>query len=124
MGVVVAAIHVQLGQRVALKLLRPELLEHPAASLRFMREARAAAQIQSEHVVRVMDVGSLDTGVPYMVMEFLQGSDLAAVLKARGPLGIDEAVDYVLQASQAVAEAHALGIVHRDLKPANLFLTR
>ncbi|MFZ5891503.1 MAG: protein kinase domain-containing protein [Myxococcota bacterium] len=124
MGVVVAAIHVQLGQRVALKLLRPELLEHPAASLRFMREARAAAQIQSEHVVRVMDVGALDTGVPYMVMEFLQGSDLAAVLKARGPLGIDEAVEYVLQASQAVAEAHALGIVHRDLKPANLFLTR
>ncbi|MGC4088797.1 MAG: protein kinase [Polyangiaceae bacterium] len=124
MGIVVAAVHVQLGQRVALKLLRPELLEHPSALLRFMREARAAAQIQSDHVVRVMDVGSLDTGVPYMVMEFLQGYDLAAILKARGPLGIDEAVDYVLQAGQAVAEAHTLGIVHRDLKPANLFLTR
>jgi hypothetical protein len=124
MGVVVAAEHMQLGQRVALKFLLPEACGNGEAVARFLREARAAVQIQSEHVARVSDVGQLESGAPYMVMEFLLGSDLGAVLHERGPLPIAEAVDYVLQASEAVAEAHALGIVHRDLKPANLFLTR
>ncbi len=124
MGVVVAAQHMQLGQRVALKFLLPEACGNGEAVARFLREARAAVQIQSEHVARVSDVGQLDSGAPYMVMEFLLGSDLGAVLHERGPLPIAEAVDYLLQASEAVAEAHALGIVHRDLKPANLFLTK
>jgi hypothetical protein len=124
MGVVVAAHHVQLAQRVALKFLLPEACANGEAVARFLREARAAVQIQSEHVARVSDVGQLENGSPYMVMEFLQGSDLGATLAERGPLPIPEALDYLLQAMEAVAEAHSIGIVHRDLKPANLFLTR
>ena len=124
MGVVVAATHLQLGQQFALKFLLPHMCENGEAVARFGREARAAVQIQSEHVARVTDVGTLESGAPYMVMEFLQGADLAEVLQARGPLPIVEAVGFLLQASEAIAEAHALGIVHRDLKPANLFLTR
>ena len=120
MGVVMAAHHLLLDTEVALKFVtatEPELVA------RFSREARAAARIQSEHVARVLDVGVLANGAPFMVMEYLAGEDLSQIL-ARGPLPPVEAVDYVLQACEAIAEAHALGIVHRDLKPANLFLTR
>jgi len=122
-GVVVAATHTQLGQRVALKFLQKDAARQPGVVERFLREAQAAVQIQSEHVARVIDVGTLDQGAPYMVMEFLQGRDLSQVLEAQGALPLQVALDYVLQASEALAEAHALGIVHRDLKPANLFLT-
>jgi eukaryotic-like serine/threonine-protein kinase len=122
MGVVVAAFHMQLEQRVALKFLLPEAAKDEAVVQRFAREARAAAKIQSEHVARVLDVGTLETGAPYMVMEYLEGRDLDQVLRAGGPLLVADAVSYVLQACEAVAEAHAFGIVHRDLKPANLFL--
>jgi serine/threonine-protein kinase len=122
MGVVVSALHLALDERVALKFLLPEALANPEAVARFAREARAAVKIKSEHVARVSDVGTLDTGAPYMVMEFLQGQDLAALIRDRGPLPTTDAVDFVLQACEALAEAHALGIVHRDLKPANLFL--
>jgi serine/threonine-protein kinase len=123
MGVVMAALHEQLNQRVALKFLTDNAYQQPEAVARFVREARAAVQIQSEHVARVMDVGTLDSGAPYMVMEYLRGRDLKDVSTRRGPLPVGEAVDYVLQACDAVAEAHSLGIVHRDLKPSNLFLT-
>lgn len=121
MGVVVAATHLQLDQRVALKFLLPEALANKEAVRRFEREARAAVKIKSEHVARVTDVGTLDTGAPYMVMEFLNGVDLGEYLEKTGPLPFHEAADYLLQACEAIAEAHALGIVHRDLKPANLF---
>jgi eukaryotic-like serine/threonine-protein kinase len=124
MGVVVAAMHLQLGQLVALKFLLPHMCQHAEAVVRFSREARAAVQIQSEHVARVTDVGTLESGAPYMVMEYLKGSDLGDVLRLRGPLPIAEAVGFLLQACEAIAEAHALGIVHRDLKPANMFLTQ
>ncbi|HEX4447192.1 MAG TPA: protein kinase [Polyangiaceae bacterium] len=124
MGVVVAARHIQLGQKVALKFLLPAAFETPEAVARFLREAQAAFQIRSEHVARILDVGTLETGSPFMVMEFLTGSDLGQVLEERGALPISEAIGYVLQACEAIAEAHSLGIVHRDLKPANLFLTR
>src|SRR5882672_605361 len=124
MGVVVAATHLQLGQLFALKFLLPHMCQHGEAVARFAREARAVVQIQSEHVARVTDVGTLESGAPYMVMEYLQGSDLAEVVRSRGPLPIGEAVGFMLQACEAIAEAHALGIVHRDLKPANMFLTR
>ncbi len=123
MGVVVAAEHLTLNQPVALKFLTPEACQQPHAVNRFLREARLAVRIQSEHVARIMDVGVLDGGAPYIVMELLEGEDLDRVL-ARGALRVQSAVDYVLQVCVAVAEAHALGIVHRDLKPANLFLTR
>ncbi len=124
MCVVYAARHLQLEERVAVKLLRPEMMEQPDLVERFLREGRAAIRIHSEHVVRIFDVGMLPSKNPYLVMECLQGSDLDALLLANGPLPIQAAVDYVLQAGEAIAEAHTLGIVHRDLKPANLFLTR
>jgi serine/threonine-protein kinase len=124
MGVVVAARHVQLDEAVAIKLLRSEFVENAEVVARFAREARAAVRIKSEHVARVMDVGVLETGAPYMVMEHLDGHDLSAWLHERGPLPLEQAVDFVLQACEAVASAHALGIVHRDLKPANLFCVR
>jgi serine/threonine-protein kinase len=124
MGLVVAAHHLQLDEPVALKLLLPEATESPEAVARFLREARAAVKIKSEHVVRVSDVGTLPDGAPYMVMEYLEGADLAARLAEHGPLPVEQAVEFVLQTCLAVADAHALGIVHRDLKPANLFCVR
>jgi eukaryotic-like serine/threonine-protein kinase len=123
MGVVVAATHVHLQQRVALKFMLPAGLERPTFVERFSREARAAVRLRSDHVARVLDVGKLDSGSPYIVMEYLDGSDIGTVLETRGAMSIPEAVDCVMQACDAVAEAHSLGIVHRDLKPRNLFLT-
>jgi hypothetical protein len=123
MGVVVAAHHIQLDEKVALKFLLPAALRSPEALGRFEREARAAVKIKSEHVARVSDVGRLENGAPYMVMEYLDGGDLQEML-TRGPLPADQAVEFVLQACEAIAEAHALGIVHRDLKPSNLFVVR
>jgi eukaryotic-like serine/threonine-protein kinase len=124
MGVVVSAEHVQLGQTVALKFLRTDAFTSQTIVERFLREARAAAQLKSEHVVRVTDVGTLPTGAPYMVMEHLSGTDLGDEIVRRGQLPVKEAIGYVLQACEAIAEAHAAGILHRDLKPSNLFLTR
>src|SRR3954468_17583346 len=124
MGVVVAATHLQLGERVALKFLLPEALGQPEAVERFAREARAAVRIKSEHVARVSDVGTLENGAPYMVMEYLEGGDLSAWLAERGGRPVKQAVDLLLQACEAIAEAHTIGIVHRDLKPANLFVAR
>ncbi|MGD0675144.1 MAG: serine/threonine-protein kinase [Polyangiaceae bacterium] len=124
MGVVVVAHHLQLDERVALKFLQPEALRNAEAVARFSREARAMVKIKSEHVVRVRDVDALPNGAPYMVMEYLEGDDLGAVLERAGVLPIHEAVHFVLQACVAVAEAHAAGIVHRDLKPPNLFRIR
>jgi len=123
MGVVVAATHIQLDERVALKFLLPEALLNVEAVARFAREARASVKIKSEHVARVSDVGTLESGSPYMVMEYLEGQDLAGFVGSRGAMPIHDAVEFVLQACEALAEAHALGIVHRDLKPANLFVT-
>jgi serine/threonine protein kinase len=122
MGVVVAARHVHLNQSVAIKLLRPEA-SGSASTSRFLREARAAAAIRSEHVARVLDVGTLETGLPFIVMEHLAGCDLATLIEARGRIPYGEAVSLVLQACEAIAEAHAIGIVHRDLKPSNVFVT-
>jgi serine/threonine-protein kinase len=122
MGVVVAATDQRLGSPVAIKFLLPHALEHAEIVARFSREARAAVRIKSEHVARVMDVGTLESGAPYMVMEHLEGRDLSTELQNRGGLAVEDVVDFVLQASEALVEAHHLGFVHRDLKPANLFL--
>ncbi|MBK7586086.1 MAG: protein kinase [Myxococcales bacterium] len=123
MGVVVAADDIDLDRRVAVKFLSPEGAQNANIVARFMREARAAVKITSEHVAKVIEVGRLETGEPYIVMEYLEGCDLADVV-AKGALPVEEAMDYVLQACEAIAEAHAKGIVHRDLKPANLFLSK
>jgi serine/threonine-protein kinase len=125
MGIVAAARHTTLDQVVAIKFLIEHKFGTPEESIaRFLGEARAAAKIQSDYVCRVSDVGMLTSGIPYMVMEYLEGNDLEEELYGRGQLELVEAVDYVLQALDAIAAAHSLGIVHRDLKPANLFLAR
>ena len=123
MAVVLEATHLQLEDRVAIKLLLPQWAADPALVERFMREGRAATRIRSEHVVRVFDVGVAGAH-PYLVMEYLDGYDLDRVLAQEGPLPVGLAIDYLLQACEAIAEAHVHGVIHRDLKPANLFLTR
>jgi len=123
MGVVVEAEHASLRQRVALKFLHPKVATSEVSVARLLREARAASAIKSEHVARVLDMGTLPGGSPFVVMEYLTGIDLRGVLGRRGPLPVEDAVDYILQACEALAEAHSLGIVHRDIKPSNLFLT-
>ncbi|HVY46915.1 MAG TPA: serine/threonine-protein kinase, partial [Minicystis sp.] len=123
MGVVMAAMHLELGERVALKFVK---LADDAGEVveRLRREARITFRLRGPHVARLLDVGSLPSGAPFLVLEYLEGEDLARVLARRGPLPIDEAVEYVVQACEAVGEAHRLGVVHRDLKPSNLFLTK
>jgi serine/threonine-protein kinase len=122
MGVVLAALHLQLDERVAIKLILQGAASEEAVA-RFLREGKAAVKIRSEHVARVFDVGTLESGAPFMVMEYLEGKDLSQVLEQDGTVPVPTAIGYVLQACEALAEAHALGIIHRDLKPANLFLT-
>jgi serine/threonine-protein kinase len=124
MGVVAVATHLQLREPVAIKFLHPGRVLNSEAVVRFLREAQAARKMRSQHVVRVFDVGQLGDGAPYIVMEHLSGSDLAKLVAEKGPLAVATCVEYVLQACEALAEAHALGIIHRDLKPANLFLTQ
>ncbi|MEO8554716.1 MAG: serine/threonine-protein kinase, partial [Kofleriaceae bacterium] len=123
MGVVVRAHHLNLDEVVAIKLLAEEMALTPETFARFEREAKAAAKLKSEHVVRVMDVGRLDDGMPYMVMELLDGRDLAQWVKAEGAIAASVAANLVIQVCEVLVEAHALGIVHRDLKPSNIFLT-
>ncbi len=122
MGVVFEAEHLRLKQRCAIKMLSPEMLLQVDIVRRFDREARASAVLKSPHVTRVTDVATTAAGLPYIVMELLSGRDLEGELESRRVLPFEEAVDYVLQACAAVAEAHAAGIIHRDLKPANMFL--
>ena len=124
MGIVVSATHVGLEQRVAIKFLLPEAMRSAEVVERFLREARIAAKVNSEHVARVSDVGRVDDGTPFIVMEHLEGADLGAILRRDGQLPVEEACEITLQACEALAEVHAAGIVHRDLKPSNLFVTR
>ncbi|MBX3231285.1 MAG: serine/threonine protein kinase [Labilithrix sp.] len=124
MGYVVAARHLQLDQLVAMKFLRKGAIENTEASARFLREAKAVVKLKNEHVAKVYDVGTLEGGEPYIVMEYLDGADLSAMAKERHVLPVPEAAEYVLQACEALAEAHSLGIIHRDIKLANIFVTR
>ena len=123
MGVVAACTHLGLNEKVAIKMLRRDVLDDADAVERFMREAQAAVKLKSEYVARVTDVGRSRNNVPYMVMEYLEGHDLGELLDERGSLGLPWAVELTLQACEALAEAHSLGIVHRDVKPTNLFVT-
>lgn len=124
MGLVVEATHLGLDERVALKFLRREARAQPDVVARFSREARSAVKLKSDHVARVFDVGTAEDGTPFIVMEFLEGSDLATILELRRRLEVPEAVEYVIQACEGLTEAHARGIVHRDIKPENLFLAQ
>jgi len=123
MASVFQVMHLQLGERAAIKLLRSDVAHVEGVVERFSREAKAMSRLKSEHVARVQDVGKLPSGQPYMVMEYLEGTDLSDAIQARGVFATQDAVDLILQACEAIAEAHARGIVHRDLKPSNLFLT-
>jgi serine/threonine protein kinase len=124
MGVVVAATHTVLQNRVALKFLLPSVAKHQQTTTRFLREAQSAVKIKSPHVARVIDVGQMeDSGSPYMVMEYLEGKDLGAILETEGALDVERTCLLVLQTCEALAAAHAAGIVHRDIKPSNLFIT-
>ncbi len=123
MGLVLLATHVDLQRTVAIKIVRSELARNDEIVERLLGEAQIAASIRSEHVTRVLDLGRLDSGTPYIVLEYLQGRDLAVLLDEHGPLPFETAVDFVLQVCDALAEAHAAGVIHRDLKPENLFLT-
>ncbi|MBS1123211.1 MAG: Protein kinase [Deltaproteobacteria bacterium] len=124
MGVVAKCTHLGLNELVALKMLRQDVVLDRDATERFMREARAASKLRSEHVARVVDVGTFpESDVPYMVMEFLDGHDLGDLLKQRGTIPAPWACALVLQAAEALAEAHSIDIVHRDIKPTNLFVT-
>jgi serine/threonine-protein kinase len=122
MGVVVAAQHMPSGSRVAIKFLLHAAAKDPEGAERLMREARAASALRTEHATRVYDFGWLANGTPYMVMEHLSGTHLGRLRRVRTRFSVTDAVDCVLQAGEAIAEAHALGIVHRDIKPANLYI--
>jgi eukaryotic-like serine/threonine-protein kinase len=122
MGNVFEARHVALGSRVAVKVLHADLVATEDAPRRFAQEARAAAALKSLHAVRILDIDRTAEGVPFIVMEYLEGEDVGSLL-ADGPLPIARAIGFVLQACDAIGEAHARGIIHRDLKPRNLWLT-
>jgi serine/threonine protein kinase len=121
-GVVVCARHRELDERVAIKFLLPGKTNSDAVA-RFRREARAANRVKDEHVVRIIDVSTTATGVPYVVMEYLDGVDLERMLlqSPERQLPVPDAIEFILQACEALAECHRSGIVHRDLKPSNLF---
>jgi serine/threonine-protein kinase len=122
MGVVYAAHHTFMDQRVALKLLLPEALTGTESITRFINEARHAAKIPGDNVCRILDVGLLESGLPYIAMEYLDGKSLEAIATERGTVDASDAARWTLEALVAVAHAHARGIIHRDLKPSNLFL--
>lgn len=122
MAAVVSAIQAELGRRVAIKLLPPRAARSALGVERFLREARAASAIDSDHVVKVFEVGRADSGLPFLVMEFVVGAPLATMINHRGALPLQEGLDYLLQAMVAVAHCHAIGIVHRDLKPENIMV--
>jgi eukaryotic-like serine/threonine-protein kinase len=124
MGAVVSAVHLALGERVAIKFLLPNALGKDRRCARLVREARAVSRMRSRHVARVHDVDVRDDGTPYIVMEHLEGETLAACLKREGALSFERIADTALEMCEAVAEAHSLGVVHRDIKPANIFLAR
>jgi serine/threonine protein kinase len=124
MGAVWEGVHSTLGTRVAVKLIKPQLAQQEEARARFRIEARAAAKLQSKHAVQVFDYGVTPEGLPYIVMEFLEGESLSEAIVSRGPLPPAEVGRIIGQAARALAKAHAAGIVHRDLKPDNIFLAR
>jgi len=124
MGVVVQVTHVEKGGRYALKFLRPSVARDPSAAARFLREAKAGGRIDSPHVVTIADVGELDSGSPFLVMEYLEGTSLDKRLAGGTRLPLAEACDLALQVAEGLAAAHAMGVIHRDIKPANLFLNQ
>jgi serine/threonine protein kinase len=121
MGWVFEGEHVEIGKKVAVKVLRPSLCRLPEAVSRFRREARSATQIGSKHIVDVTDFGTTDTGAVFFVMEHLEGEDLSTTLKKEKYLPWQRVVHILLQLCEALQAAHDTGIIHRDVKPANFY---
>jgi serine/threonine protein kinase len=124
MGAVYEAQHEVVGRRFAVKFLHTDLARRQDILDRFKREARAAGELESENIASVIDFGQTQDGIPYLVMELLQGEDLAHLLAREGKLPVVRAVNLVIQACRGIEAAHAAGIIHRDLKPENLFVCR
>jgi serine/threonine protein kinase len=124
MGAVFEAHHLNLNQKVALKFILPEFAKDPTVVDRFTREGRAASRLLNEHTCRVFDLGKTKEGIPFLVLECLQGESVEKRFHREGPFSPDIAFPIVQQALLALHEAHQLGIVHRDIKPANLFFAR
>jgi serine/threonine-protein kinase len=122
-GVLVEASHTELDQRVVIRVISPSLLDEREVEL-FRREARLLAKLQSEHVARILDVGTLPDGTFYFARQHLSGMDLLAYLEQRGAIPLDDAVLMILQACEAVAETHAHGILLRELEPSHLFVAQ
>jgi serine/threonine-protein kinase len=122
MGTVWIGTHLVLNTKVAIKFIRPQFAERPDARKRFEIEARAAANVKSKNAVQIFDYGVTDSGLPYIVMEYLEGESLSETLVRRGALPADEAARIIGQAARALQKAHEAGIIHRDLKPDNIFL--
>jgi eukaryotic-like serine/threonine-protein kinase len=123
MSIVVAARYIPANKRVAIKLLKPEMLTDRELMSRFAREARTAPRIKSRYCVKILDASADEKRGPFMVMEFLQGRGLRNLIDL-GPIALPTAVDFIGQVCDALASAHRLGIVHRDIKPENIFLVR
>ena len=123
MGTVYEGVHLAIGKKVAIKIMSPELAANPDARARFLREAQLTSRVRHPHAVDVTDIGS-EAGQPFLVMELLEGEDLASFIAWRGRLPLDQAVDIMLPVAAAVAAAHDEGIIHRDLKPHNIFLSQ
>jgi serine/threonine-protein kinase len=122
MGAVYEAQHLVVGRRFAIKFLHPTLSTNAEIVARFQREAQAAGRLENENIAAVVDAGTASDGAPYLVMEYLEGEDLAHLLFRCGPLSVPRATYIVIQACRGLAAAHERGIVHRDLKPENLFI--
>ncbi len=123
MGAVYEGEHIEIGKRVAIKILDKEHSRSDEVGARFRREGRAASRVESDHVVHVFDVGNDSELGLYMVMEFLLGEDLATRLERDKLLEVGQAVEFAYQAARGLAKAHNAGVIHRDLKPANIFLS-
>src|SRR5688572_8701841 len=129
MGKVLRASHLYLQQSVAIKVLLAHMADSASTVSRFLREAQATVNLKSEHIARVMDVGTIPGGgdsppIPFMIMEYLEGNDLNQILRHHGPQAPPIMCDLMLQACEGIAEAHAMGVIHRDIKPSNFFITQ
>src|SRR6266851_6842345 len=124
MGTVYAAENVEIGRRVAIKVLNGRLAGDQALLTRFRMEARAAALIKHPGIVDVLDMGTADDGAPFIVMELLEGETLGALLERKEPLALTRLIELVAATLDALGAAHRAGIVHRDLKPDNIFVCR
>ncbi|MBC8132653.1 MAG: serine/threonine protein kinase, partial [Deltaproteobacteria bacterium] len=124
MGAVYLAEHPDIGRRVAVKVLRPELIKDPQLLLRFLNEARAANAIRHPNILEILDSGTTPEGTPYLVMELLEGEVLSGRIRRLTKVPLADTLEFSYQAASALAAAHEKGIIHRDLKPDNLFIIR